>query len=95
MRIAKKQLAFLKQEVKKYAPEAKLYLFGSRLNDKKRGGDIDIMILTKEAFPLEQKWEVKIKFYEKFGDQKIDVVTFTFDDQDNFKKLVLLEGIEI
>jgi predicted nucleotidyltransferase len=95
MRIAKEQLDFLKHEVHKYAPEAKLYLFGSRVDDQKRGGDIDIMILSNELLSLDQKWDVKIKFYEKFGDQKIDLVNFTFEDQDSFKELVLLEGLEI
>lgn len=95
MRIPKTQLAFLKQEVKKYAPEAKLYLFGSRLDDQKRGGDIDIMALTNTLLPLEQKWQIKINFYEKFGDQKLDLINFTLTDEDTFKKLVLLEGQEI
>jgi predicted nucleotidyltransferase len=48
MRIPKEQLDFLKQQIKQHAPEAKVYLFGSRLDDQKRGGDIDIMVLTKE-----------------------------------------------
>jgi hypothetical protein len=53
------------------------------------------MILSNELLSLDQKWDVKIKFYEKFGDQKIDLVNFTFEDQDSFKELVLLEGLEI
>ena len=95
MRIPTEQLDFLKQEVIKNNPEAKLYLFGSRLDDQKRGGDIDILILTNTKLSLEQKWDVKINFYEKFGEQKLDLVNFTFDDQDNFKQLILLEGKEI
>lgn len=95
MRVAKKQLDFIKNEIKKSVPEAKIYLFGSRLDDQKRGGDIDIMILTNKSMNLDQKLEIKIKFYEQFGEQKIDLVNFTFDAQDNFKDLILLEAKEI
>lgn len=95
MRIPKEQLEFLKQEAAKHAPEAELYLFGSRLDDEKRGGDIDIMILTSTKLTREQKWDVKFKFYEKFGEQKIDLVNFTFDEEDNFKQFILQEGKKI
>lgn len=95
MRVAKEQLDFIKKEIKKSVPEAKIYLFGSRLDDQKRGGDIDIMILTNKSMSLDQKLEIKIKFYEQFGEQKIDLINFTFDAQDNFKDLVLLEAKEI
>ena len=63
---------------------------------------MNFMLETARARKVEELFlEVRksnleaIKFYEKFGDQKIDLVNFTFDDQDSFKKLILLEGLGI
>ncbi|QEP42345.1 hypothetical protein D5085_03855 [Ectothiorhodospiraceae bacterium BW-2] len=52
-----------------------IYLFGSRVDDQQRGGDIDLFLELEEH---ERLFEKKIKFLAKLkrqiGDQKIDVV---------------------
>ena len=57
-----------------------VYLFGSRTDDSKRGGDIDLFIETSDTSDLFMK---KIRFLAKLkraiGDQKIDVV-FNVDE---------------
>ena len=57
-----------------------IYLFGSRLDDKKRGGDIDLYLVVKDKSNLFRK---KLKFLAKIkkelGEQKIDVV-FNIDE---------------
>ncbi|MCP5104136.1 MAG: nucleotidyltransferase domain-containing protein, partial [bacterium] len=76
-------------------PEFKLYLFGSRVDDDKKGGDIDILILSGEPLKRKDKRSIKIAFYNKFGYQKLDLVHFIFDDPSPFKELALLEGVEL
>ncbi len=49
-----------------------VYLFGSRADITKKGGDIDILVFTK-ADPLETSQEIGLKFFEKC-EEKIDVV---------------------
>lgn len=95
MRVPKEQLVFIKQIIKGFAPDAKVYVFGSRLDDNKRGGDIDILILTPELLSFEQQAAIRIDFAKKFGEQKLDLVNFTFADDATFKKLVLLDAVEI
>jgi predicted nucleotidyltransferase len=60
--------------------EGSLYLFGSRVDDSLRGGDIDLFIELKDKSDL---FEKKIKFLaclkRAIGDQRIDVV-FNEDD---------------
>lgn len=62
-----------------------LWLFGSRVDDTKRGGDIDLCIQTHEE-DRKKLFERKIHFLvdlEKYlGEQKIDVVITTFDEVD-------------
>jgi predicted nucleotidyltransferase len=57
-----------------------IYLFGSRVDDEKRGGDIDLYLVVKDKSNLFRK---KLKFLAKIkkelGEQKIDVV-FNIDE---------------
>jgi uncharacterized protein len=95
MRVPKEQLVFIKMQIQLEFPEAKVYLFGSRMDDNKRGGDIDILILTSHRMTFIQESKIRTAFIKKFGDQKLDLVNFTFDDDDVFKKLVLIDAVEI
>ena len=49
MRVKSEHVIFFKQSIKKYLPDADVYLFGSRANEKLRGGDIDILVIKKKA----------------------------------------------
>ena len=55
--------------------EGELYLFGSRTDDSKKGGDIDLYLKVVDHSALFDK---KIKFLARvkreLGDQKIDIV---------------------
>jgi predicted nucleotidyltransferase len=95
MRIPLEQLDFLKQQFGRLDLNFEMYLFGSRLDNAKRGGDIDVMVLTEKLLSVEQKLTIKLEFYKKFGEQKLDIVNFTFNAEDNFKKLILLEGEKV
>lgn len=52
------------------------WVFGSRLNDAGRGGDIDLFIpgewSAEEAVPRRMRFCVELR--QRLGDQKIDVV---------------------
>lgn len=54
----------------------RVVLFGSRVDDEARGGDIDLMIETPQ--PLDGELERKAKFlmdlWQHIGEQRIDVV---------------------
>ncbi|MDD5406646.1 MAG: nucleotidyltransferase domain-containing protein [Sulfurovaceae bacterium] len=53
----------------------KIYLFGSRVDDSKKGGDIDLYIEPIETQKLaNKKIDFLVDLKSKIGDQKIDVV---------------------
>ncbi|NOX14507.1 MAG: nucleotidyltransferase domain-containing protein [Epsilonproteobacteria bacterium] len=53
----------------------KIYLFGSRVNDSLRGGDIDLYLITDSKENLVQKKvDFLVKLKRAIGEQKIDVV---------------------
>lgn len=77
-----------------FSKETKIFLFGSRADDSKKGGDIDLYIQSDE----ENNFEKKIIFLELlkdiFGEQKIDIV-FAKDKNRDIEQQALEKGIEL
>jgi len=75
MRLSVHQHETIKRCFKEVFGTGDIYLFGSRVDDSKKGGDIDLYIVIEEH---ENLFEKKIKFLAKvkreIGEQKIDVV---------------------
>ena len=67
MRISKAQIENLKNSILSIQPDSKVFLFGSRIDDNNKGGDIDILILGKRKLNLLENCEIKKTFVEKFG----------------------------
>ncbi len=95
MRTKKTHTTFIKHTINRYMPNATVYLFGSRVNDSLRGGDIDILVIGDRALTSQEIRNIKIAFYKQFGEQKIDILSFRDNDPSNFKELALLDGVEI
>lgn len=93
MRLSQEKAQFLKNQIQKYLPEAKVYLFGSRVSDSKKGGDIDILILGDRVLNWKEKGDIKNIFWQHFGLQKLDIVSFTHEDQTPFKKITLFDAV--
>lgn len=55
--------------------EGEIYLFGSRTDQNKRGGDVDILILSEIENPLKLKLELQTKYLLE-ADESIDIVIF-------------------
>lgn len=59
----------------------KLYLYGSRVNDSLRGGDIDLLLLLEltEDKPAAEslKYKILADIKKQIGDQKIDFGIYT------------------
>ncbi|WP_430623893.1 nucleotidyltransferase domain-containing protein [Marinimicrobium locisalis] len=52
MRLTPHQRTVIRQTSEKvFGPGVEVYLFGSRLDDSRRGGDIDLLIIPQEAVP--------------------------------------------
>ena len=95
MRISSAQSRFLKEEIRQHLPSAKTYLFGSRADEQKRGGDIDILVIGSRPLTLQEKRKIKIAFFRRFGEQKVDLVSFREGDPSPFKKIAEMEGVPL
>lgn len=77
MRITKREKnAILSVCAESFGPNSRIWLFGSRVDDSKKGGDIDLYV---EVAPQENMVHSKLKFRRLispvFGEQKIDLIT--------------------
>jgi len=80
MRIAVDQLSIVKALSRRYFGEdAKLWLFGSRVDDEKKGGDYDFLIETSLTNPdeiISRKIDMiaQLQSSNPFEDEKIDII---------------------
>jgi len=63
MRLNPEIANFLKQLIQKKIPGSTVYLFGSRVDDEARGGDIDLMVLTNEPVDKRIFRKIRVEFF--------------------------------
>ena len=100
MRLSRIEIELINLTARKYfGQETKVFLFGSRVDDSLKGGDIDLFIHNDQGSLL--KLETKIHFLSelkmKIGDQKIDVVfdNETTRSKTNFYRSIQNNNIEL
>lgn len=93
MRLKESEQKAILSTVKHLDNDASVYLFGSRVDDTKKGGDIDLLVLSG-SLTSDDKRSIKIKLYELLGEQKIDLI-IAVDDADPFVKLALEKGVKL
>ncbi|MEY3123231.1 MAG: hypothetical protein RI993_2056 [Pseudomonadota bacterium] len=77
MRITANQLSIAKALARRYFGEdVKLWLFGSRVDGEKKGGDCDFLIETSLANPDEiiSSMITQLQSSDPFEDEKIDII---------------------
>ena len=76
-------------------PDAKVWLFGSRTKDNKKGGDIDIAILSEKI-----SGKAMLKIYvrrficDRIGEQRIDILA-SKDGREALFEMAVTEGIRL
>ena len=98
MRLTNYEIFVIKTQVALiFGTNAKVYLFGSRVFDSKKGGDIDLLIVTAEntIYSREKTNLLNVNLILALGDQKIDIIVKQPEDDRNIVKQALLEGIAL
>jgi len=72
------------------------YLYGSRVNTSKKGGDIDILVFSRGPSPFRLSRDISVRFRMEC-DEKIDVLVVhpdhISDEQKPFLKLIQREAM--
>lgn len=100
MRITREEKNIIKRLAKNtFGDQTRVYLFGSRISDKMKGGDIDLFITNenKQNLTLRRKLSFLAELKSIIGDQKIDVVLDTDATQTkkNFYRSIKKQVIEL
>ena len=95
MRLNEKYIKVIKKYFFEIFNHGEIYLFGSRADDSKKGGDIDLYLVVEDKRNIFRK---KIKYLSKIkrelGEQKIDII-FNMDKERLVEKEARQWGIKL
>ena len=100
VRLSKEQIKAIKDTIKSLAGKnVNIYIFGSRVDLTKKGGDIDIIVKLNESISEKEKFNLKMKIvsslYKKIGERKIDLLLIDGKPKKEIEKIALETGIRI
>jgi predicted nucleotidyltransferase len=93
MRLNTQEQQAVSQAIHKADMSASIYLFGSRADDAAKGGDIDLLVLSKKI-KLMDKLVILSQLHRQFGERKIDIAVFP-DAEAPFPQIVIKTGVLI
>jgi len=95
MRLTEYEIRSIKSSFDKFFETGDIYLFGSRVDDHQKGGDIDLFINTKDTVDLlDKKIAFLIDLKSKIDEQKIDLI-ISSDKSKPIEKEALTKGIKL
>jgi predicted nucleotidyltransferase len=80
------------EAIAKYDRHAEVYLFGSRTDDTKKGGDIDILVIS-DKLDSHSLFFIEEEIFKKIEEQKIDFVLSRSDLSNRFAKMILKKEV--
>ena len=96
MRLTQFEINHIKKAFLEVFEAGNIYLFGSRVDDEQRGGDIDLYLKPSKTFMdvYDRKIKFLIKLDEYIGEQKIDVIVAK-DKNKLIEQEALKYGVEL
>jgi predicted nucleotidyltransferase len=95
VRLSKFEIDSIIKSFQEIFEKGAIYLFGSRVNDNLKGGDIDLYIITsKENSSIDKKIKFLLALQDKIGEQKIDVL-ISKDKNSLIEQEALEKGVKL
>ncbi len=73
MRLSSKELSIIESTIRNRDPQASIYLFGSRVNDDAKGGDIDLLVISN-LIEFRDEIAIRREILDEIGWQKLDLI---------------------
>lgn len=93
MRLADDERSAIRNAIAQSDAQAQVYIFGSRVDDAAKGGDIDVLVLSKKI-NLMAKLDILARLHHALGQRKIDIAVFP-DTTHPFPRLVIQDAVLI
>ena len=94
MRIDENEIKIIKSTILNYIDDAKIMLFGSRVDDSKKGGDIDIFVQTNHKVSLSDEIKILSDLEINGIERKVDLVIQTpYKKSKSIFETALKEGV--
>ncbi len=92
MRLTPEQIAIIRDTTHRIAgAAASVSLYGSRLDDGRRGGDVDLLIESTPAVTLMQRASIKVTLEQRLH-LPVDVLAASVDTSSPFVNLVRINA---
>lgn len=92
MRLESEEQSVINETIHQADADAMIYLFGSRVDDAAKGGDIDLLVLSRRI-NLMKKLDILAQLHQKLGERKIDIAIYP-DSTRPFPRMVQ-EGVRL
>jgi predicted nucleotidyltransferase len=91
MRLQTEEKQAITETIAKFDNDADVYLFGSRVDDTKKGGDIDILVIS-DKIDDHSLFLIEEEIFKQIEEQKIDFVLTKSDLNNLFARMILKKG---
>lgn len=73
MRISSEERSIIRDAILALDEEARIYLFGSRVNDQMKGGDIDLLVIS-DRLGFKDLLKLRQSILDQIGWQQLDLL---------------------
>ncbi len=73
MRLTANEITAIREEIGRLDPKAEVYLYGSRVDDTARGGDVDLLVIS-ETLGFREVLRLRTRILDRIGWQQLDLV---------------------
>jgi len=88
MRLKLEEREAILKTIRRRDPKADVFLFGSRVRDEARGGDIDLIAISR--LPLErERHQILDDLCDELGEQKMDLLIATPTLENSFVRMLI------
>ncbi|MCI0470742.1 MAG: nucleotidyltransferase domain-containing protein [Candidatus Aminicenantes bacterium] len=91
MRLLDRERKAIMEAIVRFDDKAEVYLFGSRSDDTKKGGDIDILIISDKLIKS-TLFSIEEEIFKKIEEQKIDFILSGKDMKNKFARMIFKKG---
>lgn len=95
MRLSTAEIDAIKKNILNVDSDAVIYIFGSRTDDSRRGGDIDIMVEASKDISLEERLKLEDKISSDCDDIKVDMLFVLPNSQEKTIHSIARNGIKL